>query len=197
MLQRFDTLEPLVQALASRAAGLERPYVIAVDGRSAAGKTVLAAALSERLDATVIAGDDFYAGGTQVRSERPAALVSACTDWREQRIVLEVLRSGQDASWHAFDWDAFNGSSCEALTTKSPSPFVILEGVYAARPELADLIDLAVLVRVDEGVREARLNAREGAIGPWERQWHAAEDYYFEFVRPLKSFDIMTSDLAL
>ena len=56
MLQRFDALEPLVQALASRAAGLERPYVIAVDGRSAAGKTMLAAALAERLDATVIAG---------------------------------------------------------------------------------------------------------------------------------------------
>ena len=197
MLQRFDALEPLVQALASRAAGLERPYVIALDGRSAAGKTMLAAALAERLDATVIAGDDFYAGGTQVRSERPAALVSACIDWREQRIVLEALRSGQDASWHAFDWDAFNGSRCETLTTKSPSPFVILEGVYAARPELADLIGLAVLVRVDEGVREARLNVREGAIGPWERQWHAAEDYYFEFVRPLKNFDIMTSYLAL
>ena len=50
MLQRFDALEPLVQALASRAAGLERPYVIALDGRSAAGKTMLAAALAERLD---------------------------------------------------------------------------------------------------------------------------------------------------
>jgi uridine kinase len=197
MMQRFDALEPLVAALASHATGLERPYVVAVDGRSAAGKTMLAAALGERLEATVIAGDDFYAGGTQVRSERPAALVSACTDWREQRIVLEALRSGQDASWHAFDWDVFDGRACEALTTASPSPFVILEGVYAARPELADLIDLAVLVRVDEGVRAARFDAREGAIGPWERQWHAAEDYYFEFVRPLKSFDIMTSDLAL
>lgn len=197
MLQRFDALEPLVQALASRAAGLERPYVIALDGRSAAGKTMLAAALAERLDATVIAGDDFYAGGTQVRSERPAALVTACTDWREQRIVLEALRSGHESSWHAFDWDPFDGRACDGLTVKSPSPFVILEGVYAARPELADLIDIALVVRVDEAVREARLNAREGKIGPWERQWYAAEDYYFEFVRPLKSFDIMTSDLAL
>lgn len=80
---------------------------------------------------------------------------------------------------------------------KTPKPVVILEGVYSARPELADLIDLAVMVRADEAVRESRLLARDGTIGSWERQWHAAEEYYFEFIRPLTSFDMLASDLAL
>ncbi|MFN7165132.1 MAG: hypothetical protein ACK4P2_09980 [Hyphomonas sp.] len=197
MPQRFDELEPLAEALAKRAAGFERPFMIALDGRSAAGKTLLAAALAERLEAAVIEGDDFYCGGIEVRPERPAALVEACIDWRQQRLVLEALRSGQAAAWHAFDWDAFDGRLCEEQTVKAPRPIVILEGVYSARPELADLIDLAVMVRADEAVRESRLLAREGVIGPWERQWYAAEEYYFEFIRPLTSFDMLAIELSL
>jgi para-aminobenzoate synthetase len=191
MAHRFMDPALLADLLAARAEGLDRPFTVALDGRSAAGKTTLAAVLAGILDAAVIEGDDFYAGGTEVRSDRPADLVAACIDWPQQRAVLEALRSGGQAAWHAFDWDAFDGRACAELTVLAPKPIVILEGVYSARPELSDLIDLAVFVRADEGVREARLIAREGQIGPWERQWHAAEDYYFEFVRPLTSFDAL------
>jgi len=197
MPQRYSEFEPLAEALAARAEGLARPLIVALDGRSAVGKTTLAAALGERLGAAVIEGDDFYAGGTGVRAEAPAALVAACIDWQRQRHVLEALRAGEEAAWHAFDWEAFDGGLCAEATVKAPAPIVILEGVYAARPELADLIDIAVMLRTDEGLRESRLLAREGGIGAWERQWHAAEDYYFEFIRPLTSFDILVSEIKL
>ena len=197
MPQRFSELEPLAQAIAARAEGMDRPLIVALDGRSAAGKTMLAAALGERLDAGVIEGDDFYAGGVTVRAEPPAAMVAACTDWQHQRLVLGLLRSGREASWNAFDWEAFDGRVCTELTVMSPKPIIILEGVYAARPELADLIDIAIMVRADEGVRESRLLARQEHTGPWEKQWHAAEDYYFEFVRPLTSFNMLVSEIAL
>jgi uridine kinase len=197
MPQRFSELEPLAQAIAARAEGMDRPLIVALDGRSAAGKTMLAAALGERLDAGVIEGDDFYAGGVAVRAEPPAAMVAACTDWQHQRLVLDLLRSGREASWNAFDWEAFDGRVCTELTVMSPKPIIILEGVYAARPELADLIDIAIMVRADEGVRESRLLARQEHTGPWEKQWHAAEDYYFEFVRPLTSFNMLVSEIAL
>ena len=197
MPQRFSELEPLAQAIAVRAEGMDRPLIVALDGRSAAGKTMLAAALGERLDAGVIEGDDFYAGGVAVRAEPPAAMVAACTDWQHQRLVLDLLRSGREASWNAFDWEAFDGRVCTELTVMSPKPIIILEGVYAARPELADLIDIAIMVRADEGVRESRLLARQEHTGPWEKQWHAAEDYYFEFVRPLTSFNMLVSEIAL
>jgi len=197
MPQRFSELEPLAQAIAARAEGMDRPLIVALDGRSAAGKTMLAAALGERLHAGVIEGDDFYAGGVAVRAEPPAAMVAACTDWQHQRLVLDLLRSGREASWNAFDWEAFDGRVCTELTVMSPKPIIILEGVYAARPELADLIDIAIMVRADEGVRESRLLARQEHTGPWEKQWHAAEDYYFEFVRPLTSFNMLISEIAL
>jgi para-aminobenzoate synthetase len=197
MTPRFDTFEPFVKDLERRAHGLDRPYFVALDGRSAAGKTMLAGALAEVLDAAVIEGDDFYAGGVGLRTEPPAALVAACIDWRHQRIVLEALRAGRQASWHAFDWETFDGGLCAELTVRTPRPIVILEGIYSARPELADLIDLSVLVRADEGVRESRLLARDGVIGPWERQWHFAEEYYFEFIRPPTSFDMAASEMPI
>jgi uridine kinase len=70
---------------------------------------------------------------------------------------------------------------------------VILEGVYAARPELADLLDLSIVLMVPDEVRLASLAAREGTIGPWERQWHEAEELYFEAVMPTAIFDVVVA----
>ncbi len=72
-----------------------------------------------------------------------------------------------------------------------PRPVVILEGVYAARPELADLLDLRVSLVAPDDVRLARLTERERTIGRWERQRHEAEDFYFKDIMPTASFDIV------
>ena len=61
------------------------------------------------------------------------------------------------------------------------------------RPELADLVDLRVLVSVPDDERLARLMAREGSIGPWERQWHEPEEHYFAAVMPPDGFDVIFS----
>lgn len=68
MAQRFDELEPLLDALA------------------------------ERVDAAVIEGDDFYDGAIELRSDTPAALLAACIDWKHQRLVLEAVRAGRQAA---------------------------------------------------------------------------------------------------
>jgi len=73
----------------------------------------------------------------------------------------------------------------------SAARVVILEGVYSARPELRDLIDLRLLLRIDETTRYARLLAREGSIGAWERQWHEAEEHYFSAIVPDAYFDVI------
>lgn len=168
--------------------------VLAIDGRSGTGKSTFARALAGRLrEAAVIEGDDFYAGGVHLRDETAAERVAHCIEWRRQRDVLVTLRAGQTAVYRAFDWHAFDGSLCATETRVAPSPVVILEGVYSARPELADSIDLRVLVTVDDLVRLQRLHAREGGIGAWERQWIDAETHYFGQVLTDRSFDLITS----
>lgn len=174
----------------------ERPFVVAIDGRSGVGKSTLAEVLAASLGGAVIEGDDFYAGGTEFRGDAPEARASACIDHTRQRLVLTVLRAGGEASWRAFDWEAFDGRLCDEPTRLEPKTIVILEGVYAARPELADLVDLRVLVELAEEARLERLLRREGAIGAWERQWHQAEDFYFEHVMPASVFDIVLRSQA-
>jgi uridine kinase len=139
----------------------------------------------------VIEGDDFYAGGIGLRTDSPALRAAACIDWRRQRLVLEALAAGWEACWRAFDWDAFDGRLCNEPTKVKPRPIAILEGVYAARPELADLLDLRVAVSAPDEVRSARLAIRDGTIGPWERQWHEAEEFYFRAVMPPARFDVV------
>ncbi|MFN3592266.1 MAG: hypothetical protein ACK4TG_08770, partial [Thermaurantiacus sp.] len=84
-----------------------------------------------------------------------------------------------------------DGRLADAPTQAEPIGIILLEGVYAARPELADLMDLTVLIDIDDMERLARLRAREGEIGPWEQQWYAAETHYFEKSMPVDKFDFV------
>ncbi|MBS7700422.1 MULTISPECIES: (d)CMP kinase [unclassified Chelatococcus] len=181
----------LSDLIAARTIAMTRPFIVALDGRSGAGKSTLAAALADQLDAAIVEGDDFYAGGIELRSDSAASRAAACIDWTRQRAVLEALTASRKASWHAFDWDTFDGRLRDEQTVVEPRPVVILEGVYAARPELAGFIDMRVALIVPDDQRLKRLAAREGTIGPWERQWHEAEDFYFADVMPLSAFDVI------
>ena len=184
----------LIAIILELARGLARPCVVALDGRSGAGKSTLAADIAGALDACVLDSDAFFAGGVAVRSDAPEDRVRACIDWKKQRPVLETLRSGREASYLAFDWDAFDGRLNTEPTFVEPRPIVLFEGVYTARPELADLIDLRVLLRVSETTRIARLLAREGSIGAWERQWHEAEEWYFTHLAPPEAFEVILDE---
>jgi uridine kinase len=79
-----------------------------------------------------------------------------------------------------------------------PRAIIILDGAYSARPELRDLIDLAVLVEAPETIRHERLAAREesGFLARWHARWDSAEEHYFTVVRPPEAFDLtLTSGL--
>lgn len=187
----INGVSALSEAITARAREAARPFIVAIDGRSGAGKSTLAHALAAGLDAVTIAGDDFYAGGVALRDDDPAQRAAACVDWTRQRPVLKALRAGHAATWRAFDWQAFDGRLRDGPITLGPKPIVILEGVYAARPELADLLDMRILLSAPEGLRTARLREREGTLGPWDRQWHEAEAFYFERVVCSADFDVI------
>ena len=110
------------------------------------------------------------------------------------------LRAGRVARWHAFDFDAgVRPDGTYAMRSdfveREPSGVVVLDGAYSTRSELADLIDLAVLVDTPVGVRHARLAAREekGRLAAWHARWDDAEAYYLAHVRPAPSFDLVVT----
>ena len=73
---------------------------------------------------------------------------------------------------------------------------IVLEGAYSSRPELADLVNLSVLVDSPVGVRHRRLAAREDGefLRCWHARWDEAEAYYFSRVRPKASFDLIVAN---
>jgi uridine kinase len=173
----------------------DRPKFVAIDGHSAAGKSTLAAEVARPLEAAVIDGDEFYAGGTEELWDAmsPAEKAAHCVDWRKQRRVLEALARAEDAQWHSYDWDAGDGRLLDRVTVCPPAPVVILEGVYSARPELADLFQLRVLYDAAPELRHLRWVNREGEgyYDDWARRWSEAEDWYFSQVMTPDRFDLV------
>ena len=170
------------------------PVLVALDGRSGAGKTTLAQEVGARTGALVVDGDDFYRGGDGVTWDAmgPAEKVDLVIDWRRQRALLETLGRGEQATWQPYDWDADDGRLAGVITA-GPAAVVILDGAYSARPELADLLDLRVLLDLPRDARRERLLRREGARyrAEWEARWGEAEDLYFEHLMPPDAFDLV------
>lgn len=186
----------LVACLSARAAAARTsPLVVAIDGRSGTGKSTLAGEVAAELDAVVIVGDDFYSGGDAAfwDTKTPAQKADHVIDWHRQRVVLTDLRAGRRALWHPYDWDAFDGRLADTPITADPAPVVILEGAYSARPELADLIDVRVLLIIDEDVRRRRLIERDGESynADWDARWRSAEDHYFGSIATPDWFDLV------
>lgn len=181
------------------------PIVLALDGGSGAGKSTLAATIANEFDTALIQLDDFFSADIPdgqwdvfTIEER----LNNVFDWRRLRKnVIEPLISGRRGIWYPFDFesglrsDGTYGMKVEPVI-REPAALILLEGAYSACSELADFVDLAILVEVPIEERHARLAVREDKefLDRWHQLWDPVEDYYFNQVRPLDSFDLVMKD---
>ena len=197
----------LITEIRTRLMSAARPVVVAIDGRSGTGKSTLAAYFAAQFPAVVVPCDDFFAANIPAQgwAERsPAARAADCIDWRRLRLeAIEPLRAGLPGRWHAFDFargPATDGTYArsETMTVCAPHRVLLLDGTYAARPELADVVDVAVLVEAAPEVRADRLRAREAAefLAEWHARWDAAETHYFTTIRPREKFQFVLTSAA-
>ena len=193
-----DTVVAAIRARSVRAPRL----VVAIDGRSGSGKSTVAELVARTIDAVIVPCDDFYAASVSDAEwdrRTPEQRAADGMDWRRlKREAIDPLRNGRVARWYAFDFlagprDDGTYPMQRTPTERAPKPVVLLDGAYSARPELADVVDLTVLVQAAPATREERLAAREAAdfLRQWHARWDLAEEHYFERVRPPSSFDIV------
>ena len=201
-LRSSAAVSSILELAAQRQTGIDRPVVIAIDGPSCAGKSILATALALRSGAAVVAGDDFYRNTlprlsvAQREAMSDAAVVDAVIDWERLRAAaLLPLRARQSATFQPYDWNADDGRLAPPKIIPA-SDVVILEGVYAAQPDLADLVDIAVYLGVDPQVRASRYAERKNDP-EWQRFWERGEAHYFRVIRPPASFDLRVDDQDL
>jgi uridine kinase len=194
---RMPDLRPVLVAVARACAQKEGPVIVAVDGRSGVGKSTIARRLAYSLNGRVVIGDDFWTGGSREAwaARSPAERADGAIDWQRLRAeVIDPLRAGRRARWRTFNWDTGVGLA-EQVIECEPAPVIVIDGAYSARSELADVVDVAVLVALDDAIRRDRLRVREGEenIRAWHAVWDPAEEHYYTLVRPPASFDVIVS----
>ena len=197
--ERVEVLE----ALADRVARLDRPATVAVDGPDGAGKTVLADELAGLVRGAVRASlDDFH----HPRAHRHALGRTGTTVWERgfdyaavRRELLEPWRRGPGTAYRLRWHDLVTDTYVEEPAHLVPADGILLvDGVFAQRPELAGLWDLVVYVDAPDEVRTARMAERDGVPAdpdhPDQRRYLEAQRLYRDTCRPRLSADLVVDN---
>ena len=138
--------------------------MVAIDGRSGAGKTSLAAALAAALGAPVVALEDLY-GGWDGLERGIDLLVSE---------VLAPLSAGRAARVPRYDWAA---AAWGAPWVLEPPGVLIVEGVGAGARRAAAYESVVTWMEAPASVRKKRALDRDGqTFAPHWDAWAAQED---------------------
>jgi uridine kinase len=189
--------------MATRIPLLGRPVLVAVDGPDGAGKTLLADDLATHVPGSVRASlDDFH----HPRAHRHAAGRTGRTVWERtydlaaiRRELLDPWRRGPGSSYRRRWHDLVSDSAVDDPPRHVPERGVLLvDGVFAQRPELADAWDLVVYVDAPDEVRVSRMAARDGVCSdpdhPDQRRYLEAQRIYQEACRPRESADLVVDN---
>jgi cytidylate kinase len=170
----------MVWAAAPRAGGTR---VLAIDGRSGAGKTYLAAALGRELGAPIVSLEDLY-GGWDGLERGIGLLVSE---------VLEPLAAGRAAVVPRYDWVA--GRWAEPVLLDPPE-LLIVEGVGAGARRAATFESVLVWLESAAAVRKKRALGRDGEVfAPHWEGWAAQEDAMLARERTPERADVVLDAL--
>lgn len=171
----------ILETISARINGLlsERGRIIvAIDGNCTAGKTTLAARLTERYDCNVLHMDDFFLHPEQRTPERFAEIGGNVDYERFYEEVLQPLLSGEAFSYRPFDCKTMTLSERVPIT---PKVLTIVEGTYSLHPYFGEPYDLKILLTVDKETQRQRILERPAFLHKrFFEQWIPMENRYLE-----------------
>ncbi len=175
-----EVADRLLALAASRAEG-RSPVVIAIDGRSGAGKSTFAARLAQvARDVEIVHTDDI-------------AWHHSFFGWSElmRGGVLEPLRRGEGVEFRPPAW--VERGRPGAVSVPGGCRAVVVEGVGAGRRDLADLVDALVWVQSDAADARTRGIARDGGDVAFWDEWDAEEVPFLDEHRPWERADVVVA----
>ena len=193
-MAEYLNIEQLVELIQKHAKNGKRGMtLVAIDGPGGAGKTALSEALqASNLAATVVHVDDFYSseGADPSSHLTPEEGCDEYLDWMALlELVIDPLTDGDPGYYQVYDWIA---QKPDEWVTVEPRGVIIIEGVYAMRPQLRDLYDVTVYVETPKDTRLDRLDKRSD--NPvWVARWAEAEEWYNANIIPADYADVIVS----
>ncbi|WP_159943800.1 MULTISPECIES: uridine kinase [unclassified Nocardiopsis] len=169
--------------------------VVAVEGRSGAGKSTVAARLRAALAARgeavrVLTMEDLYPGWEGL-AEAPELLRA----W-----VLDPLRRGERAAWRRYDWErgAFAREWTRLPGDVAAGGVLVVEGTGSGAAAVRGLLDLLVWVAADDGERLRRLDRRwdAGLYAPHRDLWARQEEFLHRGDRVREHADVVVDNPA-
>jgi len=190
----MSMIDEIIQAIGKRRREDKR-MVVAIDGRSASGKTSLSLQLGQLLDASVIHMDHFFPRAEQRTEERRNEPGGNIDYERFLPEVLEPLSRGIPFAYRPFD--------CRTMRLTDPievrlTDIVIIEGAYACHPLFRAYYDLCIFLSVDPATQAARILRRNGAslAQMFARNWIPWEERYITFFRIPQHCDLVFNSQA-
>lgn len=177
-----DGLVTHIRAAMDAAASGGAPLIVALDGRCAAGKTTMAAAVARRLRegalrVQVVHLDDFFLRPEQRTEERLATPGENIDHERFLAEILLPLSKNQPVVYRAYD------CSVQALGEPIALPaadVVLAEGSYSCHRALWDYYGLRWFVDVAPAVQQRRILTRNGErmLRRFVEEWIPKEEAY-------------------
>ncbi|MFS0886183.1 hypothetical protein [Aeromicrobium sp. 179-A 4D2 NHS] len=154
--------------------------VVAIDGRSGAGKTAFALDLADRLGAPILHLERLYPGWHGL-SRTPAMVRALLAD-------LAIDEVGRARQW---DWEHDRPGPWLSVR---PTPELIIEGVGAGATVLRPFLSHLVWLEAPTEVRRRRALERDGeTYEPWWDVWAAQEEAYLASDHPREAADLVIS----
>ncbi|MFC4564767.1 hypothetical protein ACFO4E_23150 [Nocardiopsis mangrovi] len=157
-----------------------RSRVLAVEGRSGSGKSLLASLLADRIGCPVVHMDDLYPGWTGLAAAVPLALDH----------VVAPLARGRDPRWPRFDWERGRHAGWAGTAARDT---LILEGCGSGARDLRPYLSALIWVDAPAQVRARRLahRADAAAYAPYRRMWARQEDAFYAAHEPHAHADLV------
>ena len=178
------------------AAGTRRPgrHVVAVDGRSGAGKSTFARRLQSCVAGSLVVSVDDIAWHAPMFGWAPLAAEG----------VLVPFRCGRPVRYRPPAWDAHARPG--HLEIPSDVSVLLLEGVGASQRALRELIDVAVWVQSDYATAErlgiardiaSGVNGDDAAAVAFWHAWMAQENPFLAHDRPWTRADLVVAGVGV
>ncbi len=162
------------------------PVIVAVDGRSSAGKSTLAERLSASLPACAVVHTDDLAWN------------HSRFDWDGLlRELIDQVKRGRGVSFRPSSWDAHQWQG--SIEVPADAQWLVVEGVGVGRASSAPYLDVLIWVDTEPAEAERRSQSRIGRPGgPASAQhlaaWMSEEVPFLATHKPWERADLMVRD---